>query len=330
MSDVFQAPLNPPPSPADEIAAKTVEMARWNALADAVLTEPVIGVRGQQLDVTQARQRADGHRDALEHEEAHHSQRHRRVSLSARITVLLVIAVVDFPLMFAIASSVFNVNWDGPSDPLRIVTSLVVAVLGTWGAAAALWHIGRDLRQYKDHHRQLNFAAVGLGGRLGLAAVVVLTLLVATGAFYRVYTEGVLSGDPRLAALLAVLVAVVLLVSACLVSVTAFKDGSPERDDMSYYGRLVSRHLARRRTWLSKAAECERAIQALQARTEPVRARLQVEIIDAADVGSPRHRRGCRRRRTGWPSGRRAETNSPAHTRSPPRHRGRIRRCGSR
>jgi hypothetical protein len=286
MSGMFRAPLNPPPSPDDEVIAKTIEMARWNALAAAVLTEPVLGARGQQLDVAQARERADGYRDAIEHEEAQSSQRHRRVALGARITVLLVVAIVDFPLMFAIASSVFNVSWDDPGHLVRIGISLVVAVLGTWGAAAALWHIGHDLRQHKNHRRQLDIATVGLGGRLGLAAVAVLTLLVAAGAFYRVYTEGVFSGDPQLAALLAALVAVVLLVTACLVFATAFKDGSPERDDMSFYGRLVSRHLARRRGYLLNAADCQQAIQAIEARTRPTRTRLHVDVIDSADPGA--------------------------------------------
>lgn len=143
------------------------------------------------------------------------------------------------------------------------VISVVVAVLATGGAAAALYHIGRDLRQYKNHRRHLDMAALSAGSKLRMVAVVVLVSLVAAGAFYRVWSEGVFSGFDELALLLAALVAVVMLVSAALVFGTAFRDGSPAGDDLRYYSQLVNRHLKIQRRHEHKADECQREIECL-------------------------------------------------------------------
>lgn len=110
-SSRFRAPLSLPANADDHIAAKTAEMTQWQSLANGVMSTPVIGVRGQQLDVSEAQDRAKGYREVIELEEAEGSQRHRRVSLSVRVIILIVVAVIDFPLMFMIASSVFNVSW---------------------------------------------------------------------------------------------------------------------------------------------------------------------------------------------------------------------------
>lgn len=173
------------------------------------------------------------------------------------------------------------------NDTLRVAMSVVVAVLATGGAAAALHHIGWDLRQYKSHRRHLDTAAMSVGAKLSLVAVAGLIVLVAAGAFYRVWTEGVFSGDDQLAALLAALVALVLMISAWLVFASAFKDGSPERDDLAYYSRLVNRHRTRQREYEGKASECQREIKEIQ--TSAVRVidrRVNLEVIGRSPDGN--------------------------------------------
>jgi hypothetical protein len=90
--------------------------------------------------------------------------------------------------------------------------------------------------------------------------------------YARVHTEGVFSGLETLAVLLAVLlamlVAFVMLVSASLVFWTAFRDGSPETDDLAYYTRLVERCLHAKRALESQAAGHEQKAELIRRRAE--------------------------------------------------------------
>jgi hypothetical protein len=166
------------------------------------------------------------------------------------------------------------------------VISIVAAVLTTGGAAAALHHIGRALRQHKNHRRHLDMTTLNAGAQLSLVAVTVLVGLVAASAFYRVWSEGMFSGLDELALLLAALVAAVMLVSAALVFGTAFHDGSPAGDDLRYYSRLVNRHLAIHRDYERTADECQREIERLQGFDNLTTSRAFLEVTGAAH-GSP-------------------------------------------
>ena len=59
-----------------------------------------------------------------------------------------------------------------------------------------------------------------------------------------------------------------MLVSASLVFWTAFRDGSPDTDDLAYYTKLVERHLNDKRTLESRAAEHEREAELIRRRAE--------------------------------------------------------------
>lgn len=140
---------------------------------------------------------------------------------------------------------------------LALLISIVVSLLITAGAAAALHHVGCDHRQYKDHERHLDTNKMPKTSKAGLALVGLLVLGVAGVAFYRVWSEGRMSGLDNLALLLALLVALVMLVSAWLAYWIAFRDGTPEQDDLKYYSRLVRRHLKIKHGYDSKIADLE-------------------------------------------------------------------------
>jgi len=262
-SPMSQSPMTLPPTPAESIDWLEAQLSTLRYHAGRVMDTPVIGPRGQQLTVTQAQQRAQQIGDAIDSQEAQGSQRHRRVSRLATALALSVVVIIDFPIMLWLAASVFNVYWADPLG-LPLAISVVVSILTTGGAAAALYHLGHDQRQNKNYRRQLDTAALTLGSKISLAAVAVLILLIALVAFYRIWTEGVLSGLDRLALLLALLVAVVMLISAWLVFWVAFRDGSPEQDDLSHYTRLVSHHLILRRSHEDEATQLEHQIELLR------------------------------------------------------------------
>jgi hypothetical protein len=215
----------------------------------------VVGPNGQNLTVAEARARAEAIDSQIEMDQVRGSLMHRRVNLTTRLVTLLIVGFVDLPIMVWLASSVFNVDWMHPVG-LPLVISLVVSVLATGGAASALQHIGHALRPHKNDRRQLAWAELTVGTKLTLCAVGVLTGLMGVVMFVRVETEGVLSGLNELATLLAVLVSVVLVISAWLIFWTAFRDGSIRQDDLRHYSDIIRPHLADRR-------RCEDQIQEL-------------------------------------------------------------------
>lgn len=256
----YHPPVNLPPTPVDSIEGLVTRIKGLRYRAERVMDTPVTGPRGQQLTLAEAQRRAQVLGDAIDTEEAHGSQRHRGVSRAAKVLVLGIVGVIDFPIMLWLVGSVFNVNW---ADPLRLplAISVVVSLLTTGGAAAALYHLGHDLRQHKNHRRQLERAQLTTGSAISLVAVSLLVTLIAVVMFVRVRTEGTLSGLADLALVLALLVSVVMLISAWLVFWIAFRDGSPERDDLRYYTRLVQRHLRVRRGFEDSAHQLEDQVE---------------------------------------------------------------------
>jgi hypothetical protein len=235
--------------------------------AERLMDKPVRGARGGIRTVAQAHSSADQLRTMVDHEEATGSLRHRLVTRFTKWTIWLVVVLVDFPIMLWACSSVFNVNWAEPWG-VRLLFSFAAAVLATLAAAGVLHHLGHELREHKNEKRGLSWRLLPVRPKLVVVTVVVLVVLVASLMFARVYTEGVLSGLEMLALLLAVLVAFVMLVSASLVFWTAFRDGSPETDDLAYYTRLVEHYLNERRTLEARAAAHEREAELIRRRAE--------------------------------------------------------------
>jgi hypothetical protein len=215
----------------EQISLKELEIRR---IAD----EPVRGPRGQYMTRREARERHDFVKAKIDAAEAGGSLKHRTVTRSTKALTLLFLTVIDFPVMLWLVSSVFNVDWAHPAG-LRLVISVVLSVLATAGAAWVLYHMGHIRRDDKNDRRELNWREMSVPAWVSLVGVALLVILVSVVMFVRVFTEGVLSGLNGLALLLSVLVALIMLLSAALVFFTAFRDGSPEQEDLAYYSRLV-------------------------------------------------------------------------------------------
>ncbi|MGQ0840443.1 hypothetical protein [Actinokineospora sp.] len=240
-------------------------------VAGRVLDTPVIGPRGQHFTVREAMERAVVVTSSIDMAEIRGSLRHRVVSAKLKLLSLVSLVVVDFPLMLWLTSSVFNVDWTAPLDaPIYLVISIVVSILGTGSAAAVLYHLGRNQRENKTDQRRLVLKDLSPGSKASLLAVAFLVTLIAVVMFERVYTEGLLSGLNNLAALLAILVSFVMLVTALLVFFTAFRDGSPEQDDSAFLSALVQQHLQLQRAYEDEAHRL-RQQYALLLPTEPTR-----------------------------------------------------------
>jgi hypothetical protein len=214
----------------------------------------VVGPHGQNLTVAEACTRAAHLDDDIQMDQVRGSLRHRRVNRLTRVLTLLTVTVVDFPIMLWLATSVFNVDWAAPLG-LPLVISIVISVLATGGAASALHHLGHNQRQHKNDQRQLNWTSLTAGAKLSLVTVGLLVGLMGVLMFVRISTEGLLSGADDLAVLMAVLVALVMVVSATLVFWTAFRDGSLQQDDLRHYSKCVRPHLAAKRAYEDQAHE---------------------------------------------------------------------------
>src|SRR5262249_41061741 len=141
------------------IAAEQVDQhaARADALqyaAGRVMDAPVRGVRGGLLTVAEAKDAADELREQIDHEEVSGSSRHHLSKRFTKWTVWLVVVLIDFPIMLWACSSVFNVDWTDPWG-VRLLFSVAAAVLATLASAAALHHLGRELREHKTEGRGL-------------------------------------------------------------------------------------------------------------------------------------------------------------------------------
>ena len=199
--------------------------------------ELVIGARGEKITREEAGRRAAIAQARIDRDEVRGSLRHRIVKRSTKVLTLMFLVLIDLPVMLWLVSSVFNVDWTDPVG-LPLVISVVVSLLGTAGAAWVLHHMGRNRREHKNDRRELDWSRLSLAGRISLIGVAALVLLISVVMFLRVFTEGELSGLSGLAVFLAVLVALIMLLSAALVFFTAFRDGSPEQEDLAHYSRL--------------------------------------------------------------------------------------------
>jgi hypothetical protein len=256
---------------ADRILTRIHELRH---LSGEVMSTPIVGPSGQNMTVDEAHARATMLDHMIEMEQVRGNLRHRRVRQFTRIVTLVTVAVVDLPIMLWLASSVFNVDWAAPLG-LPLVISFVVSVLATGGSAAALHHLGHNQRQYKNERRQLEWSRLSTGGRMSLVAAGLLVTLMGVVMFVRMYTEGVLSGLSDLAVLLAVLVAVVMIISAALVFWTAFRDGSLEQDDLLHYSAAVRPYLRLRRDYENQACQLSWQYDSLRRRMQD---RTEIEV----------------------------------------------------
>lgn len=277
---VYEEPINLPALPRERparnrITAKAeglceqhdVRAEEFRYDAERILDQPVRGVRGGVLTLAGAMAAGDEIRMMIDHEESGGSLRHRAVSRATKWMVWVVVIVVDFPIMTWASSSIFNVDWSAPWG-VRLLFAVATSVLATLAAASVLHHLGHELREQKTEHRGVAWSQLRARSRAILVAVALLVLLVAALMFARVYAEGVLSGLDTVATLLAALVAFVMLISASLVFWSAFRDGSPDSDDLAYYTGLVERHLREKRALESKAAWHERQSAMIRRRAE--------------------------------------------------------------
>ena len=292
----FAAPLHLPPTADDAVDALAAQVNELRYLADHVMETPVVGPRGQNLTPAEALARAEQLGEAIDIEEAQGSLRHHRVSLRAKALMATAVVVVDFPIMLWLASSIFNVDWGALRISLPLVISAAISLLAT-GGAAALHHIGHDQRQNKDHRRHLDKTALTIGSKISLLAVAVLVVLISVVAFTRVWTEGLLSGLDSFALLMAGLVATVMLISAWLIFWTAFRDGSPQQDDLAFYTRVAQHHLTVKRGYEQRVNEIELRIEII--RTRASRANSQDHGVSSPPRCrlAPGHRRRQRDRR---------------------------------
>jgi hypothetical protein len=239
------------PGPTDRIRARVRELLYR---ASRELDTSVTGARGEELTVNEAVDRVRAIDNQIQMDEVRGSKRHRRVSPAAKISSMLFLGFIDFPIMLWLASSVFNVDWGDPLG-LQLLISTVVSLLATGGSAAALYHLGHNLRDSKNYHGGLSWNALSFGSKLSLIGVTLLVSLISVVMLLRVYSEGILSGISDLAFPLALLVSFVMLISASLVFWTAFRDGSPEQDDLVYYSKIVQRHRQIKRQYEDEAVE---------------------------------------------------------------------------
>jgi hypothetical protein len=163
------------------------------------------------------------------------------------------------------SASIFDVDWSDPIG-IRLLIAAVVALLATGGSAVALHHLGHEHREHKNDAGQLAWGTLPVSSKATtLVSVGGLLVLIGASSYWRIYTEGVLSGAD-LAVLLALLVAVVLVISAWLIYRTAFKDGSVLTDDLQQLSKTVNRYSAIQRTHEDRAAALRHQLTMIQHR----------------------------------------------------------------
>lgn len=215
----------------------------------------VIGSRGEKLKAHEAEERANMLFQQIQmDEEVRKSRRHRPAPRLAKISALIFLVVIDFPIMLWLVSSVVNVNWRDPIG-LPLLISIVLSMLGTAGAAYALYHLGHNARDHKNARGGLDWKGLPASSKLSIVGVAVVMALIAAVSWFRVYSEGINSGAEELALLLALLVSVVMLIAAGLVFWTALRDGSPEQDDLVFYSTIAHRHRRIQRQYEDEAME---------------------------------------------------------------------------
>ncbi|MCW2899048.1 MAG: hypothetical protein JWO67_1313 [Streptosporangiaceae bacterium] len=239
--------------------------------ASRIKSTPVIGPRNQHMTVGDAEDEVHHIKmiislDEDRIDEKQNSLRHRLAPRWLKLLALFMLIFVDYPIMFLMASSIFNVDWSDPFG-IPLLISVVVATLSTGGAAAALHHLGHEHREHKNDKGQLEWRTLSKSSRATLIAVALLLLLIGWGSYQRIYTEGVLSGS-NLAVLLALLVSFVLVISAWLIWRTAFRDGSVLTDDLARYSRIVNHYVALQRSHEDNAAKLRHQLNVVLRRAQ--------------------------------------------------------------
>lgn len=265
------------------------EALRLRAIAQQLSSTPITGHRGGLHTLVEAKTMANEIAGQIRADENHGSLRHLRVVRWIRTVVWLFTAIVDAPIMFWFASSVFNVDWRAPFS-IEVGVSLSFSLLVTGGSAFVLHTIGLGLRDYKSDNRELEWGELPFGARTQLVFAVGLSLFLSASLLVRVYIEAVASGETVLAVVFAVLVASVMLVVNVLVCWTAFRDGSNERDTAEYYTAAARALMETQERNLLEARQFEHEAEALRRRAQRERGvgygdasvpmRMADEIID--------------------------------------------------
>jgi hypothetical protein len=238
-------------------------------LASRIDDTVVIGPRKQAITVHEAKDEVTRLKSIISLDEdrfaeQHNSLRHRLVPRWMKTLTLAIVIFVDYPIMLYMSASIFDVDWSDPFG-IRLLISAVVASLATGGAAAALHHLGHEHREHKNDKGQLEWTSLPISSKATLAAVALLLLLIGWSSYWRIYTEGMLSGSD-LAVLLALLVAVVLVISSWLIYRTAFKDGSVLTDDLQQLSKTVNHYSSVQRAYEDRAAALHHQLTMIQRR----------------------------------------------------------------
>lgn len=235
-------PRNPSRGPTDDAAAHDALAEDYRHQAQLALAEPIPGPRRELLSLPGAIALGKTISKAIAAEEAPptESQRHLLVRSRTTIAGFVIVGLLDLPVVAWISAGVFNVD---PARPLglRLLIAIVVAILVTAGAAAALHHCGHNLRALKNYRRHLQLSALTLGSALTLLGGCLLAGSIAALAYWRIATEGILSRQGPVTILLAGLAALVMLISAALIAANAFRDGSAMTDDLRFLERAIRR-----------------------------------------------------------------------------------------
>lgn len=272
----FQAPIKNPCTSFDVIEEMEAEVKEMRHCAACVMDIPVTGPRGEHRTVANAQDRRERLLETINMAQAAGSQRHRPMHTFAKALVLLVVVTIDFPIIEWLCGSLLNVDW---SDPLGIplAISMAISILATGGAGAALHHLGRDQRQYKDHHRRIDMPT---GSKISLVAVGALLALIPLVMYYRLHPERAGGGLNSLENPPALVLTAVMLISEWLVFWTAFRDGSPELDDLRHYTRLVQPYLKLKRSYEDRANHLEQRAEILRLRRYRPNAWSYLDVTD--------------------------------------------------
>ena len=255
-----QAPMNSPGTPLDVIHEMEAKINELRHCAACVMDIPVTGPRGEHLTVADAQDRGQKLVKAINTEQAAGSQRHRRVPTFAKTLILLVVVAMDFPIMEWLCGSLLNVDWSNLLD-VPLAVSIAISTLAIGGAGAALHQLGRAQRHYKDHQRHIDMTT---RSKISLVAVGALLALIPLVMYYRLHPERSGGGLNSLQNPPALVLTAVMLISEWLVFWTAFRDGSPELDDLWHYTRLVQPYLKLKRSYEDRVNDLEQRAEILR------------------------------------------------------------------
>jgi len=251
-----------PGTPLDLIDAMEARIRELRHSAACVMYILVTSPRGQHLTVAEAQDQHQKLVETIDAEETAGSQRHRRMSTFAKSLVLLVVAAIDFPIIEWLCGSLLNVDWSNPLG-VPLAMSIAISILATGTACAILYQLGRDQRQYKDHHRHIDMTT---GAKIILAGVGALLALIPLVMYYRLYPEKA-GGLNSLENPPAIVLTAVMLLSEWLVFWTHFRDGSPELDRLRDYTRLIQPYLNLKRSYEDRADNLEQQAEILRLRS---------------------------------------------------------------